>query len=590
MGFYIEKINIKNTDDSKNKLIELKKGLNLIYGGSNKGKSLIYQLINYVFGGEENFFNIPEMAGYQSVELQLSDGIKKYFLERSLVHKNPEIRFTEQGENIQLLKSSHDSHKEDNISYVMLKLSGLRFPAKARKNESGGTQVISFRNIIKFLMVSEDEIADTEEVLSFSNTDNTFYLNILKYLLSDRDDLHIQEVKNASEKKIAKVSFDNTIEILRELIENNYLDLQLEYKNGVKENSFEELGVKFQLVLEEQAELFKSEEAVKKSIAKEKRTLKKFNDLLEYYKERIEKLNFYGEGNELLHLLNILPCNACGEPFAIAPQQEAEEYEDTVSQEKMKLIIHQGEISKAIADVNQEILQLDKKLNEIQENIREIEDYQKQQILREIEQTLDMEKQIQKEEGLRNNINYFDYKIREIEKQKEDVSKSPTQKYKTEDDFTEIKNSELESIICKILNEWGMKTATLTIEKNNERKGRLEIYKDGKPRAAEGQGVRGIIHSAFNVALLQVLLKQSFSRPNFLVLDSPLKNWEGDASDLNEREREEISRKMLKDLTDNYKQAQIIIMENERSISNSLEDLRKRKEGLNLIEFKVGLL
>jgi len=48
-GFYIKKLEVLG-DEVKPSIIEFRKGLNIIYGASDTGKTFIYECINYMLG------------------------------------------------------------------------------------------------------------------------------------------------------------------------------------------------------------------------------------------------------------------------------------------------------------------------------------------------------------------------------------------------------------------------------------------------------------------------------------------------------------------------------------------------------------
>jgi len=49
-----------------------------------------------------------------------------------------------------------------------------------------------------------------------------------------------------------------------------------------------------------------------------------------------------------------------------------------------------------------------------------------------------------------------------------------------------------------------------------------DITIGGKSRAANGKGVRAILHAAFNVAVIVYCIENSLPHPGFVVLDTPL--------------------------------------------------------------------
>ena len=54
--YYIRKLSIITNDNRKSE-IKLSKGLNIIYGKSNTGKSLVVDCINYMFGARNHRFS-----------------------------------------------------------------------------------------------------------------------------------------------------------------------------------------------------------------------------------------------------------------------------------------------------------------------------------------------------------------------------------------------------------------------------------------------------------------------------------------------------------------------------------------------------
>lgn len=67
-GFYINKIIV--IGKGKKSTIEFKRGLNVITGPSNTGKSFLFQCIDYMFG-RKAIKEIEELEGYTDIYLEI---------------------------------------------------------------------------------------------------------------------------------------------------------------------------------------------------------------------------------------------------------------------------------------------------------------------------------------------------------------------------------------------------------------------------------------------------------------------------------------------------------------------------------------
>ena len=82
-GFCIKKLQLEG-DNVKTASIEFKKGLNVIYGSSNTGKTFIYQCIDFMLGSKTPKA-ITESKNYTLVKLEIeSFKGEKFLLERAL--------------------------------------------------------------------------------------------------------------------------------------------------------------------------------------------------------------------------------------------------------------------------------------------------------------------------------------------------------------------------------------------------------------------------------------------------------------------------------------------------------------------------
>ena len=151
--------------------IRFDRGLNVIAGPSDTGKTYIAQCIDFMLGGSTSPKTIPEAAGYElgSLSIETGDG-ESIALERSL--GGGAFRLIRGGEAT-TLEEKHQPDREDTISHLLLALSGFT-GRRIRTNARGATRTLSFRDIARLVIVSEEDIiAERSPVLSGQHTSKT---------------------------------------------------------------------------------------------------------------------------------------------------------------------------------------------------------------------------------------------------------------------------------------------------------------------------------------------------------------------------------------------------------------------------------
>ena len=112
------------------------RGLNVIAGPSDTGKSFIAQCLDYALGGGDPPKEIPEAEGYSSVvlEIETNSDQRVYSLERSL--RGGDVLCKTDGQPDRVLAAKHHAGKENTVSQFLLELSGLG-TKRVRTNEQG---------------------------------------------------------------------------------------------------------------------------------------------------------------------------------------------------------------------------------------------------------------------------------------------------------------------------------------------------------------------------------------------------------------------------------------------------------------------
>ena len=92
--FYISKVAIKG-DNKKIINIPFDKGLNIVLGGSDCGKSYLYKIIYFILGGSEapdEEQSVPESKGYDTYYLELFN-TEKFITVKRTRKTNSSIRY-----------------------------------------------------------------------------------------------------------------------------------------------------------------------------------------------------------------------------------------------------------------------------------------------------------------------------------------------------------------------------------------------------------------------------------------------------------------------------------------------------------------
>jgi hypothetical protein len=183
--------------------VEFGPGLNVIYGGSNTGKTHILRLIDYVLGAKNPPEAIVEQAGYDfaHVGVVLDDGSEKTFV-RALQGGNVKVldglTRIRPGQNDGVSVSAQHS-AQNSLSRLLLAAVGAA-NARVRTDASGKTRDLSFRDLERHSLVGETKIQDVSSpVLSGQFVTKTSETSVFKYMLTGVDDSALDAAKTSAD-------------------------------------------------------------------------------------------------------------------------------------------------------------------------------------------------------------------------------------------------------------------------------------------------------------------------------------------------------------------------------------------------------
>ena len=155
-NFYIKKLSIFGQDKTPS-YVDFEKGLNIIHGVSDTGKTCIVKCIDFVFGSSNNT-PIPVSHGYDLVKLLIETENGNITLER-IIGKN----------KIKLISSDIDfdngEYTLSEIGDVLLPLIGIKNKPLIIKNSRYEKRRLTWRTFMHSFVINEEEIIKTPPIL-----------------------------------------------------------------------------------------------------------------------------------------------------------------------------------------------------------------------------------------------------------------------------------------------------------------------------------------------------------------------------------------------------------------------------------------
>ncbi|MBI2254783.1 MAG: AAA family ATPase [Proteobacteria bacterium] len=519
--------------------VEFGSGLNVIHGGSNTGKSHILRLINYVLGAKLPPEPIAEQVGYDLVHLGV------------ILDDNSEVTFVRalQGGEIKLLEGltrerpnksqgtalAAQHGKKASLSKFLLEKVGAG-TARIRTDAKGTTRELSFRDLLRHALINEVKIQDAiSPVLSGQYTSKTAEVSVFKYALTGVDDSALDLAKpdpTQPTRQAAQLELlDRQIRDLdQEISEANQDDEEL---RQLDETLDRELATSFEVqevtevsyrdLTGRRHELKAEYEAIVDRVFEIDTLTARFDLLADHYESDKKRLASIAESGIYFTLEDGATCPVCGaNPEYHLPHKACD-----------------GNVAEIVAAATAEIEALDSRAKELAATIEGLK-LERHRLINRREASLSEIEQLRAAimlevpavQNVRSKTNAVIQRKLAIQKhlalvqrkegllrQREGLGVNPGYDSSTIvaqqhldgavlDDFCQVVQAELEA--------WefpGVKRVFFEIAK-------MDISIAGKPRSANGKGVKALLHGAFSIALMQYCSRRKRAHVGFTVLDS----------------------------------------------------------------------
>ncbi|WP_201589037.1 SMC family protein [Psychrobacter fozii] len=603
-GFIILKLTLvgKDIPDAE---INFKRGVNVITGASNTGKSFILNCIDYMFGAGETPKNIPEAKPYDSIFLTIESNNenKKYHLKRSL-HKFGVI--TVSTDNIDgdfILQPKLDSKSDkDSISLFLLRLSGLEHK-KVRKNLNNVTDNLSFRDISHLCVIPEEKIiTESSPIFTSNGFKATKEKSVFSLLLTGKDDSNListEEKKLSNAKKAAK------IELLEELIQNTSNNKE-NSRNFEIEDQIKKLDLyygqlkdqlkplKSKITLQENSRniLWEEIQYLNSHLNSKNVLLERFELLEKKYNSDLERLDSTIEANSIFDNLPSIDCFFCEaipehQNKSVIKSYDSNIVELSCLQESNSIKTLREELILTMSGVKENIYKIKASFSEKKLQLALIENEIEQELKPYINKTINLI------ESTQNAIFEKKSKLKDIEridllrKKLFDIDQLVEDRGQSNSNNSALITNGME-LICKDIEDrllnWNLFDNEHTRVTFNYESKVWDFIIAGQGRGAYGKGVRALTYTAFSLSLLNYCVKQSKPYSGLLLIDSPLVAFKERKLDI-VNTNQSIKFNFFNDVLSTFKNQQVIIFEN----VDIPENLKKY---MHIIEFsgnkKIG--
>lgn len=533
-GFYIKKVIAKSAVKG-DASVTFGKGLNIIQGRSDSGKTCVANCIDFVYGGsvEKPF---KETAKYDGVSLIVApnDADGEITLSRTVGKNQVEVSSTVQGIDSGTYEVNYrKGAKNPSLNEVWLKLIGIQQETMIVTNIRFEKKRLTWRNLLRVFYLDEGRVDDADSIVEPKHRyiENTLFLSALLYLITGRT---FSETDAQEEKKIKKARRKAVTDYVNGKIQNaaarkEQLEKDLQIFDGadVEEQmaaamaALQETQKRIDVALAESQELLSSILNAEERAAECDVLINRYYRLSEQYKADIQRLSLIVEGEEAYKAVpESTVCPYC--EGTISPRKRIS-YIASSKVEMERMMAQLAGLSETEKDVEDKQSEIRKELEELKRKRDALEAKIKTELRpQETDQTNTVNAykaylRISSEIALiETYADDFSNDLTALENEKKDDTKIEYHpKDYFGDDFATTMSEYADSILreCKYSNllKAHFNFSTFDIEVNGEDKG-----------TSHGKGYRSYLNTVMIMMLRKYLAKSAKFDPHVFIIDTPL--------------------------------------------------------------------
>ena len=558
-NFHIEKLIVTGNNKTPS-VLEFSRGLNIICGPSDTGKSYVAESMDYLFGS--NKIRFDRNTGYDCVEMIVATKNGRITLQRRLDSNKITVHSTDRD-----IESGHYGliGTKNHISDLWLRLIGIETEHHIIKNTRFDKQRLTWRTFLHMFFIEEANIfQEASIIMPKQNTAATAALSALLFLITGED---FANADPREEKKIKEVRKKAVVDYI-----NKRLSVFAERKGELDKMPVADalnLQAKVEIIL---AEIAETERQITDSIKRSKQLLKeifttneqlaecsilynRYQALKSQYAADIKRLAFIVDGE--LGRDDLSTNTKC--PFCEGdiPAQEECSYVEASHAELHRIRLQLGDLADAERDLITERSALEMRITTLSYEKSGVETLLNNELKPKVATLMQSLAEYRRAIEICNEATVIcgfeaSMKTDLVETLTEDASEV---EFKVKSHFSSAILDTFDETLNKVLKLCkyeGFSSAYLSPIN-------FDLFINGKAKDSFGKGYRAFLNTVLAIVLMEYLTEHAKYSPGLLIVDSPILS-------LKERGDEKASDTMksalFQYLLNNQNYGQVIIIEN----------------------------
>lgn len=533
-GFYIKSI-ISTGDDMQTSMIEFHDGCNLLFGPSEKGKSAVFSIIDYMMGAD-NPNEVKEAAGYTDYYMEFvtyEDSVthtahRKIGKSKVIVE---DCSFNEYGTGTVSPRTykTKGKIKNDEMSYsaYLMKLNGYSKNLKLKKSTNSKVNM-TFTWARHLFLVGEDRVVSRNPIFIPQNdtVSKTQEKSFLYYITTGQDDSSFQESENENIRRsriggmisLAESSLNEVNTKIQELGDVSFADFKGDDFFEAQKQQIQKQEIELNSLYKDRTDIEETIRKQKSQILFAKEFVKRMSLLQKHYTLDLQRYEHLYEGLSLMiPLTEEHTCPVCHSQI-VNSDVVNEDYKDALKAEYNKTQAKLTDIKNVITEKKTELDELETKLHssevsasKISSSIRDFEPH-----INDLKATL-----LKYQENIEKKAysTFLQAEAQRLSKQIDELKKEQKAKTKA-DDYT--RQSSIDTNFCNSVKSKLQAWNVIGDETVVYDESLFDFSIGGQKRILCGKGSRGVTCTAILMTLIEFCKEEGIPFSQLLVVDSPL--------------------------------------------------------------------
>ena len=510
-GFYIKEITADGAN-VRSSTVSFNRGLNIICGPSNTGKSYILNCIDFLFGAKDP--PSISLGDYDTITMKIETiDEKEIQFKRKIDSNNIEVISDSSEIESKVYKIGGNEGKKE-YSDIFLRLIGIQKRPKIYISEKRKANDLTWRSFCHTFYIDEETIIKKESILyPAKGYSPTRTLSCLLFLITGKDIVNREsreniDIKNAK-KDAVKIYINekliNSMENSKEVEEKLQAYENIDFDSLIQSMTDEIKSIEEEIIKanNESRQILRDAYTVSADLEEAKLLKERYTVLMSQYKSDEDRLNFIVEGEENKeHSSKKVSCPLCNSKVSIC---EHVSYREAAESEFSKLQLQKQDLELAMDDITNEIQENEEKLKILNEKNSRVLDLINHKLTPKIEGLKDELIKAQRRNDMLNQLNIYRDIMNDLnsdlnaqEQEEVEVLYKPL-KLLPSSFFTKL-NEYLDDILKKTSYP-SYQTSRIPSDSANN----MDIVVNGQAKKFQGKGYRAYLNTIYGFILMKYL-------------------------------------------------------------------------------------